>query len=84
MTNDDILQGLTTVFREVFEDPTIVLTPETTADDIPQWDSMSQVMLAVEIDHRFNVKLRSAEMENLRSVSKLIQTIRMISLSPTR
>ena len=79
MTNREILQGLTDIFREVFEDDTIVLTPDTTADDIDRWDSMSQVTLAVEIEHRFHVKIGSARMEEMRSVAGLIHLIRLLS-----
>jgi acyl carrier protein len=75
MSNDNILLGLTGVFREVFDDDTIVLTLNTTADDIEHWDSMSQVTLAVEVEHRFQVKLRSAEMEDMRSVAGLVELI---------
>jgi acyl carrier protein len=76
MTNDDILLRLTEVFRKVFEDPTIDLLPDTVADDIPEWDSMSQVTLAVEIEHCFHVKIRSAEMEEMRGVRELMTLIR--------
>jgi acyl carrier protein len=79
MTNDEILSGLTDVFREVFEDDTIVLTADTTADDVDQWDSMSQITLAIEIEHRFNVKIRSSAMEEIRSVAGLIGLIRSFS-----
>lgn len=76
MTNDEILAQLTDVFREVFADDTIVVQPQTTADDIPDWDSMSQVTLAVEVEHRFGVKFKSAEIERLRSVRELIDLIK--------
>jgi acyl carrier protein len=79
MTNDAILKGLTDIFRDVFEDDTIVLTLNTTADDIDQWDSMSQITLTVEIEHRFHVKIRSAEMEEMQSVAGLIELIRLSS-----
>jgi acyl carrier protein len=76
MTDNEILPRLTEIFREVFDDQTIVLHPETTADDIPGWDSLSQVTLAVEIKHQLNVKLKSAEMGELRSVRQLVDLIK--------
>ena len=50
---------MTALFRDVFDDQTIVLRLDTTADDIAGWDSMSQVRLAVEIEHRFAIKIKS-------------------------
>jgi acyl carrier protein len=79
MTDNEILMGLTDVFRDIFEDDTIVLTMDTTAEDVEQWDSMSQVTLTVEIEHRFHVKIRSAEMEEMQSVAGLISLIRSFS-----
>lgn len=71
----EILSDLAQLFRDVFDDQEIVLGPETTADDIVGWDSMSQVRLAVEIEHRFGVKIKSARMEKLRSVRGILELI---------
>jgi acyl carrier protein len=73
--NDKILLQLTHLFREAFSDRLPALELDMTADDIPGWDSMSQITLAVEIEHRFHVKLRSAEMAELRSVRQLVDLI---------
>jgi acyl carrier protein len=75
MTQAELLYKLTEIFREIFDDPTLELTPDTTAEMIPQWDSMSQVTLAVEIEHRFGIKLKAAEMEQMRSVSELLELV---------
>ncbi|MBW4022130.1 MAG: acyl carrier protein [Proteobacteria bacterium] len=75
MTRDDVLPRLTEIFRDIFEAPDLVLTPETTSDMIPQWDSMSQVTLAVEIEHRFGIKVKSAEMEQLKTIKELTALI---------
>jgi acyl carrier protein len=76
VTDDQILPVLNGIFREVFEDPTIVLRPNTTADEIPEWDSMSQVTLAVEVEHCFKMKFRSSEMEELRTVREMVDLIK--------
>jgi acyl carrier protein len=76
ITDNEILLRVTEVFRDVFADPTIALSLDTTADDVPDWDSMSQVTLAVEVEHRFNIKLKSAEMEELRDVRDLVDLIK--------
>jgi acyl carrier protein len=75
MTDTELLSRLTDIFRDIFEDASLALTPETTADMIAAWDSMSQVTLAVEIEHRFGIKLMAAEMEQMRSVSELMALI---------
>ena len=40
MQKDAILIKLTEVFREVFDLDDVVITPDTVADDIEEWDSL--------------------------------------------
>jgi len=75
MTEEQILVRLTAIFRVVFADPDLALTQATTADMIPQWDSMSQITLAVEIEFRFGIKVKAAEMERMRSIRGLLTLI---------
>ena len=37
MTDAEIYAALTEVFHDVFDDETIVIKPDTTAADIPDW-----------------------------------------------
>jgi len=71
-----ILVELTDIFRTVFEDDSIVLDLHITQDDIPQWDSMAHVTLVVEVEHRFGVKFKTAEVEELRDVGELVALIK--------
>ena len=41
----DILKKLEVIFRDVFDDEGILLTNETTANDIEDWDSLAQINL---------------------------------------
>jgi len=45
MTPEKILEVLTDVFRDVFDDKDLNLTRETTANDIEEWDSLNQIKL---------------------------------------
>ncbi len=62
---------LNEVFREVFDDPSIELTPETTADDIEGWDSLSHVNLIVAIETRFNIRFTQKELLTFKNVGDL-------------
>jgi len=68
MTEQQIYEELTVVFRDVFDDETITLTPNTTADDIDGWDSQAHVTLVVATEVHFKIKFRTAELESLRNV----------------
>ena len=59
------------LFRDVFGDDTIELTEETTARDIPQWDSLGHVNLMFAIEERFGVRFRGNELAELANVGEL-------------
>jgi acyl carrier protein len=70
-----ILSELTAILREVLDDPELVLTAETSAADIPGWDSMAHIALVVEVECRFGIRFQAAEIEALRQVGDLVALI---------
>lgn len=75
MTSEQIYIQLTEIFRELFDDQSIVLTPETTAADIAEWDSFNHINLIVASEARFGVKFTTAEVESLHNVGQLANAI---------
>jgi acyl carrier protein len=75
MTPDSILAQLTTIFRELFDDNSIVLTRETTAEDIPDWDSFNHINIIVGVEAHFGVKFQTAETEELKNVGHLVDLV---------
>jgi acyl carrier protein len=69
------LETLTEVFRQVFEDPSITLTPETTADDIEGWDSLSHVNLIMAVENRFGVAFKPKERLSFKNVGELARSV---------
>jgi acyl carrier protein len=59
------------LFRDVFGDDTIELTEETTARDVPQWDSLGHVNLMFAIEERFRVRFRGNELAEFANVGEL-------------
>ncbi len=54
------------VFRDVFGDDDLVLTRETTADDIEGWDSLAHMNLIIAVEAAFGVRFSTAETSILR------------------
>ena len=75
MNETQILEALTQVFRDVFDDDDIVLTPQTTAQDIEGWDSQAHVNLIVAAEMRFGIRFRTAELESLHDVGEFARLI---------
>jgi len=75
MTKDEIYGDLTEVMRDVFDDDDISISSQTTAQDIPGWDSQAHVMLIVAAEQRFGIRFRTAEFETLHNVGDFVDLI---------
>ena len=75
MTPDQILETLTDVFRDVFDDDALVLTRETTANDIEEWDSLNQIKLILGCEQAFNLRLKPREINALQDIGTMVDHI---------
>jgi len=72
MTTEEIL---TDVFRTVFDDPTIAISPGMTAKDVEGWDSLSHVNLILAIELRFGIEFSQKELLTFKTVGDLLNSI---------
>jgi acyl carrier protein len=76
MSENEVWQRLTAIFREVFDDDEIEIGPETTAEDIEDWDSLSNIQLLVAIERSFKgLKFNTGEVANLQNVGEMVAII---------
>ncbi len=75
MTAEKIWERLTQVFRDVFDED-VVIGPATTADDIEEWDSVSNIQLLVAIEKSFpGVTFNTGEIASLHNVGEMVAII---------
>ncbi len=72
----DILNKMTVIFHDVFDNDDIAITPGLTAEDVPEWDSLTHVRLILAVQKAFNVKFSAAQISNLKNVGDLMDLIR--------
>ena len=75
MERSDILAKVQEVFRDELEVEDLVLTDETTADDVEEWDSLSHVQLVVALEKAFGIKFTSREILSWDNVGDLVDCI---------
>jgi acyl carrier protein len=77
MTNAavDTLTKLQDVCREIFENPSLQLAPETTAKDVPNWDSFTHLNIVAAVEQRFGIRFRTSEIESLKNVGDFVKAI---------
>ncbi|MGI6161990.1 MAG: acyl carrier protein [Christensenellales bacterium] len=75
MTRKDVQNQLQDIFRNLFDDDNIVISNETTAADIEDWDSLEHINLINMIERHFNIKLEMKEVVNFKNVGDMIECI---------
>ena len=75
MTKEEILNNLQPIFHDIFDDEDIVVTNETNAEHIEDWDSLAQIRLVVAIEKHFGIKFAFGELTHLQNVGEMIGCI---------
>ena len=75
MERNEILERVQEVFRDELELDDLVLTDETTADDVEEWDSLTHVQIVVALEKAFALKFTSREILSWDNVGDLVDSI---------
>lgn len=75
MTKVEITEKLTSVFREVFDDGSIVIRDDMTAKDVANWNSVSHIDMICMVEEAFGIQLTTREVAVLKSVGELVTLI---------
>jgi acyl carrier protein len=71
----NVIDELTKVFREYFEDDEIVLTSSTSSADIDGWDSLSHALLIATIENKLKIEFTQRELLSFDNVGDLVRSI---------
>jgi acyl carrier protein len=74
MNQAEVIAKLQTVFDAVFVEP-VTVTPELSADDVEEWDSLLHVSLIVAVEKAFGIRFRVGEVELAKNVGDLATLI---------
>lgn len=73
--NQKILDAITPIFRDVFDEPSLILTESTSANDVKNWDSLNHITLIVELEDLSGMSLSTDELVNLKNVGDFVQLL---------
>ena len=71
----EVLNRLTTIFHDTFDDDQIILLDSTAAADIEEWDSLNHITLVLAIEREFSVHLSAVEVGTLANVGEMIDLL---------
>lgn len=75
MNRNDIIKRLNDVFRDVFDDSSIVVTDKTTSADIEDWDSIEHINLIGAVEEEFGLRFKMKEVSGMKNVGEMIDII---------
>lgn len=76
MDESQIYAELTAIFKDVFDEDSIKVTPELTAKDVVGWDSLTHVRLILTVQKAFKIKFTASEIGRMGKVSDLVTIIK--------
>ena len=75
MTHEEVMEKVTRIFRDVFDDDTLVIEDSTTSSDIEDWDSLEHIALIVSMEKEFDLKFDIKEVNKLENVGEMVDLI---------
>ena len=75
MDLENIYARLAPIFQEVFDDDDIIPNSNMTANDVPAWDSLSNIRLVVAVEEEFGIQFSTGEVASLSNVGEFVSVI---------
>jgi len=70
---NEILDRLQPIFREVFENDSLVITESSSAKNVEGWDSLAHINIVSAIEQEFRIRFALGELERLNNVGDMIE-----------
>ena len=75
MAREEIRAQLNQIFQNVFDDDSLEITDEMSADDIEDWDSLAQIDIITAAEGVFGVKFNISEITKLNNVGDMLDLV---------
>ena len=75
MDKNEIITELNRIFIDILENENIHLAESTNANDIEEWDSLTNVQLIVSIEKKFNIRFNPSEIRNWKNIGEMVHSI---------
>ena len=75
MNRNEVLKKLNVIFRDVFDDDSIVINDRTTSNDIEEWDSIEHINLIGAVEDEFSMRFKMKEVSGMKNVGEMAEII---------
>jgi acyl carrier protein len=80
----ELMSQIQAIFQDVFNDPGLSVNAETTASDVPGWDSLANINLIFAMESEFSIKFALGEIQELNNVGEMAASIRKKQEQPRK
>lgn len=81
MNDEDLLKQLNEIFIDILDNDQIVLTTETSAIDIDDWDSLNHIQIVVAIEKKFRIRMNAGEIQSWKNIGEMMESIKAKRIS---
>jgi acyl carrier protein len=74
MTQSEVIAQLQPIFDDLFMEK-VELTPELTANDVEEWNSLLQISISLAVEKQFGIRFRVGEVEATKNVGDFADLI---------
>jgi acyl carrier protein len=75
MTRAELFKKVQEIFRDIFDDETLIIKESTNSNDIDDWDSLNHINLVVAIESEVKIKFNLEEVSTLKDVGAMLDLI---------
>lgn len=75
MNRNEIKEKLQEIFRDVLDNEEIVISDDSTTNDIEEWTSLTQMKIITTVEQEFNIKFKLSEFMMWENVGQMLNSI---------
>ncbi len=75
MNREDIELKTQSIFREVFQEPELMIRNDMNANDVDKWDSLTHLTMIARVEDTFGFKFKLKEMVKMKNVGDMLLII---------
>lgn len=72
---DNLLEEVQEIFRDIIGDDELVITRESNASTVDDWDSLTHTNLVTAIEKRYKIRFALGELQELKNVGDMLDLI---------
>ncbi|MDO4566051.1 MAG: acyl carrier protein [Oscillospiraceae bacterium] len=75
MNESAVLKRLQSIFQDVFGDENLKISSDSSADNIPAWDSLMQILILQAVQDEFGSEFSVDEVSQIKTVGDIINAV---------